>query len=120
MMHLLAGGGGSMERQRQGDLMSDRIDVDQTQRTTRGREDRPARQREVANAHTELRAGTTGAFRDAAAVAELELREPERDAPGRRPLEPSAAQRAPRELDIVGMLQPIVDGVQHQTELQAD
>src|SRR5439155_24822963 len=100
MMHLLAGGS-SMERQRQGDLMSGRIDVDQTQRTTRGREDRPARQREVANAHDELGAGATGTLRDATAVPELELHAPERDAPRRRPLEPTGAQAAPREVDIV-------------------
>src|SRR3989441_5133260 len=117
MMNLRAG---SMDRQRQRDLMSSGIDVDQAQRTTRHRQDRPARDRKVANTHEKLAARTAGPFRDAAAIAELELREAERQAPGRRPLEPTGAQGALRELDMVGLLQPIVDGAHHQPELQAD
>src|SRR3989442_2353858 len=100
--------------------MSRGIGVDKAQRDTRNRQDRPARDRKVANTHEKLAARTAGPFRDAAAIAELELREAERQAPGRRPLEPTGAQGALRELDMVGLLQPIVDGAHHQPELQAD
>src|SRR3989442_9106141 len=100
--------------------MSRGIGVDKAQRDTRNRQDRPARDRKVANTHKELAARTPGAFHDAAAIAELELREAERQAPGRRPLEPTGAQGALRELDMVGLLQPIVDGAHHQPELQTD
>src|SRR5438876_8040651 len=119
MRHLRAG---SMDRQRQRDLMGSGIDVDQAQRTTRHRQDRPARDRKVASTHDELaaEAGAARAFHDAAPIPELELREAERQAPGRRPLEPTGAQGTLRELDMVGLLQSIVDGAHHQPELQAD
>src|SRR2546425_4412237 len=112
---------GSMDRQRQRDLVSGGIDVDQAQRAIRGCENRPAREREIAHAHAELtEAGTAGAFRDPAAIAELELREAEGQAPGRCPLEPPSMQRALGELDVIRLLQPIVDRPHHQPELQAD
>src|SRR6267143_4857816 len=112
----------SVDRQRQRDLMSGGIDVDQAQRATGGCENRSAGDREVAKPNTELAeaSGAAGAFRDTAAVAELDLRKPERQAPGRRPLDPTGAQRALRELDTVGLLQPIADGPYHQAELQTD
>src|SRR6266513_2755954 len=86
--HLLAG---SMQRQRQRDLMRGRIHVDQIQRTTRRGEDRGTRKCEITKVADELRTGTAGAFRDTAPIAELELWKPQCQAPGRRPLEPSRA-----------------------------
>src|SRR6267378_6660763 len=62
MMDLRAG---SMERQRQRDLVSGGIDFGQAQRAIGGCENRPARDREGANAHDELaEAGPAGAFCD--------------------------------------------------------
>src|SRR3989442_7435861 len=100
--------------------MRGRIHVDQVLDAARRGEERGTRKGEVANADDELRTGTAAALRDAAPIPDLELREPEGQAPGWRPLEPPRAQRALRELDMVGLLQPIIDGAHHQADLYAD
>src|SRR5439155_25137712 len=86
--HLLAG---SMQRQRQRDLMRGRIHVDQIQRTTRRGEDRGTRKCEITKVADELRSGTAGAFRDSSMIAELELWKPQRLSLGMRHLESSLA-----------------------------
>src|SRR5438552_11309406 len=97
--------------------MRGRIHVDQAQWTTRRGEDRGTRKGHIANADGELRPGTACAFRHAAAVAQLEVWKAERQAPGRRPLEPPCAMRALREFDMVRLLQPIGHGADRQLAL---
>src|ERR1041384_5017383 len=78
-------------------------------RATTGPRDRP-----------EARSGATSAVRAPARVANLEFREAQAQAPRGSPFHPAGGQPPLEILHVVLLVQGVVDGVQHETELQTE
>src|SRR3989442_193885 len=112
----------SPQRERYRDLVRGGVDPLEAERAAGRHEDAASRHREISTAREKARrlhARPAGPVSDAPAVANLEIREPETEPPGGRPLDPPLVQPVPNGLDVVGLRQPVADGADHQTELQS-